>query len=79
MERRSVTEITRRCTKVRQKCNNFPRKNTNLIYSFANLHSFFLQMVPTKQQRDVTIEGETIPVILLSSSKVTYLTDHSDA
>lgn len=36
-------------------------------------------MVPRKQQRDVTIEGETIPVILLSSSKVTYLTDHSDA
>lgn len=36
-------------------------------------------MDPTKQQRDVTIEGETIPVILLSSSKVTHLTDHSDA
>jgi hypothetical protein len=36
-------------------------------------------MVPTKQHRDVTIEDETIPVNLLCSSKVTYLTDHSYA
>jgi hypothetical protein len=73
-----VTEITERCTKVRQKRNKFP-VNLNLIYSFAFLPSFFLKMVPTKQHRDVTIEDETIPVNLLCSSKVTYLTDHSYA
>ena len=73
-----MTEITEPCTKVRQKRNKYP-VNLNLIYSFAFFPSFFLKMVPTKQHRDVTIKGETTPVNLLCSSKVTHPTDHSYA
>jgi hypothetical protein len=40
-------------------------EKTNAIYSFAFLGRFFLKIVPTKYERDVTIEGITLVNLLL--------------